>query len=202
MAFGMTPGQTTQLSGVQHGGTLLGMALAALAGRRVFGFAFGSLRAWTAGGCAASALALLGLVVAASGSVADWPLRANVFLMGVSNGAFSIAAIGSMMALAGGCRGAGSEGTRLGLWGAAQALGFAAGGTLGAGASDLLRWLSGSPMVGYAGVFGAEALMFSIAAVLAWRLGALGAAGRDRRWLNEPHAPAAAAGTPLVEASR
>jgi BCD family chlorophyll transporter-like MFS transporter len=122
--------------------------------------------------------------------------------MGVSNGAFSIAAIGSMMALAGGAAGQGGEGTRLGLWGAAQALGFAAGGTLGAGASDVLRWLSGSPRVGYAGVFAAEAVMFLIAAMLAWRLGALGAARRDARWLNEPQAPAAAAGTTLVEASR
>ena len=31
----------------------------------------------------------------------DWPLRANVFALGVANGAFAVAAIGSMMALAG-----------------------------------------------------------------------------------------------------
>jgi BCD family chlorophyll transporter-like MFS transporter len=194
LVFGFTPGQTTQLAGVQHGGTLLGMLLAAFAGRRVAGAALGSLRAWTAGGCIASAIAMMGLVVAASGAVPGWPLRANVFVMGVANGAFSIAAIGAMMALAGGRDGAGGEGTRLGLWGAAQALGFAAGGTIGAAASDALRWLSGSPVVGYGGVFAVEALMFLAAAALAWRLGSLAPRATDPhpgnggRWLHRPPA--------------
>ena len=61
--FGLTPGESTQLSGVQHGGTLAGMLLGALAGRRWGGVSFGSLRAWIVGGCGASALALAGLVV-------------------------------------------------------------------------------------------------------------------------------------------
>ena len=41
------------------------------------------------------------LVIAGLGAAPHWPLRANVFALGVANGAFSIAAIGSMMALAG-----------------------------------------------------------------------------------------------------
>jgi BCD family chlorophyll transporter-like MFS transporter len=40
--FGYSPGASTQLAGVQHAGTLLGMLLAAMAGRR----GFGSLRHW------------------------------------------------------------------------------------------------------------------------------------------------------------
>ena len=166
--FGFTPGESTQLAGVQHGGTLAGMLLAALAGRRVAGAALGSLRAWTIGGCLASALALLGLVLAGLWAP-HWPLRANVFLLGLSNGAFSIAAIGSMMALAGAGRG-GREGTRMGLWGAAQAIGFALGGLFGAAASDLARWLLGAPAPAYASVFLLEALMFVAAAVLAARI--------------------------------
>ena len=84
-------------------------------------------------GTIASGAALLGLVLA--GALAPhWPLRLNVFLLGAANGAFSIAAIGSMMALAGG-RGEGREGTRMGLWGAAQAIGFALGGLFGAAVS-------------------------------------------------------------------
>jgi BCD family chlorophyll transporter-like MFS transporter len=166
--FGFTPGESTQLAGVQHGGTLAGMLLAALAGRRVAGAALGSLRAWTIGGCLASALALLGLVLAGMWAP-HWPLRANVFLLGLSNGAFSIAAIGSMMALAGAGRG-GREGTRMGLWGAAQAIGFALGGLFGAAASDLARWLLGAPAPAYASVFLLEALMFVAAAVLAARI--------------------------------
>ncbi len=167
--FGFTPGESTQLSGVQHGGTLAGMLLAALAGRRIGGASFGSLRVWTVGGCIASCLALAGLVIAGLGAAPQWPLRANVFLLGVANGAFSIAAIGSMMALAGGGDGgrASREGTRMGLWGAAQAIGFAGGGVIGTAASDLARWLLGAPGPAYAAVFAAESLLFIVAAWLA-----------------------------------
>ena len=183
-AFGFTPGQSTQLSGVQHGGTLAGMLLAALAGRRIAGVRLGSLRAWTVGGCIASGVALLGLTLA--GALAPhWPLRANVFALGVANGAFAIAAIGSMMSLAGGgntsgresreppIAGSAREGTRMGLWGAAQAIGFASGGLFGAAASDVARWLisetSGGSQQGsaYAAVFFIEAFMFVAAAWLA-----------------------------------
>ena len=170
--FGFTPGESTQLSGVQHGGTLMGMLLAALAGRRIRGFGFGSLRAWMFGGCLASAVALCGLV--AGGLIGPpWPLRANVFLLGVANGAFSIAAIGSMMALAGQGRTAGTTnttGTRMGLWGAAQAIGFAVGGVLGTAASDLARLLLGSQVAGYSTVFTAEAVLFVVSAWLAARI--------------------------------
>jgi BCD family chlorophyll transporter-like MFS transporter len=167
--FGFTPGESTQLSGVQHGGTLTGMLLASLAGRRLAGMAFGSLRAWILGGCLASALAISGLVVGALLGPAVWPLRANVFALGAANGAFSIAAIGSMMALAGHGRAA-REGTRMGLWGAAQAIGFALGGVLGTAASDLARALLGSRTAAYSSVFAAEAVLFVVSAVLAARI--------------------------------
>lgn len=50
-------------------------------------------------GCVLSALALLGLVMAAMiGS--DWPLVPTVFFLGFANGLFAVAAIGTMMALA------------------------------------------------------------------------------------------------------
>jgi MFS transporter, BCD family, chlorophyll transporter len=168
--FGWTPGQTTALSGVQNGGVLLGMVMVALAGSGMAGRRFGSLRLWAVGGCLASALALAGLVVA--GQVGPvWPLRANVFLLGAANGAFSIAAIASMMRLAG--EGvAGREGVRMGLWGAAQAIAFGFGGLLGTGASDLAHWLIGSTGTAYATVFGIEALLFLVSALLAARVDA------------------------------
>lgn len=165
VAYGFTAGQTTQLSGIQHAGALAGMLLAAGAGRRVAGVWLGSLRLWTVGGCLASAVALMALALAGLGGWSDWPLRANVFLLGTANGAFSIAAIGSMMALAG-QGGAGREGTRMGLWGAAQAIAFASGGFLGALGSDIARlWLTG-PGTAHAAVFALEALMFVAAARL------------------------------------
>ena len=58
----------------------------------------------------------------------------------------------------------------MGLWGAAQAIGFAGGGVLGAVASDVARWLTGSPALAYALVFAGEALLFVVAARLAMSL--------------------------------
>jgi BCD family chlorophyll transporter-like MFS transporter len=191
--FGFTPGETTQLSGLQHGGTLAGMLLAALAGRRLFGLSFGSLRAWTVGGCLASCAALAGLAFAGFVAAPAWPLRGNVFLLGVANGAFSIAAIGSMMALAGDGRAA-REGTRMGLWGAAQAIGFAIGGLVGTALSDLARWLIGEPGPAYALVFALEALLFIASARLAATI-----ASPATRGLAGSGAMPALAATPTLE---
>ena len=163
--FGFTPGESTSLSGVQHGGVLVGMLIAMLAGRRLGGRSTGSLRVWTIVGCALSACALAGLV-AASLVGPTWPFRATVFLLGAANGVFSIAAIGSMMRLA--SNGSDSrEGMRMGLWGAAQAIAFGAGGMVGTGASDLARLTFASSEGAYAAVFAFEACLFVAAAWLA-----------------------------------
>ncbi len=161
--FGLTPGETTKLAGVQHGGVFSGMALVALTGSA--GLGLGSLRTWTIGGCLASAVALLGLAAAGTGSP-DFPLRATVFALGLANGAFAVAAIGSMMQLAG--SGAKSrEGVRMGLWGAAQAVAFGMGGFLGALGADVLRQVVETPVTAYTTVFLVEALLFLVAARLA-----------------------------------
>lgn len=166
--FGFTPGESTALSGVQHGGVLAGMIAVALAGSGRWRARLGSLRAWTVGGCIASALALGGLVAGAALAPA-WPLKATVFALGAANGAFSIAAIGSMMRLAAQGRER-REGVRMGLWGAAQAIAFGFGGLVGTGASDLAHRLLGEPAVAYASVFALEALLFVAAALLARRI--------------------------------
>jgi BCD family chlorophyll transporter-like MFS transporter len=167
--FDMTPGQTTQLSGLQHGGVLLGMLCVALAGSGWARGRLGSVQAWMVGGCLASALAMAGLSMAA-GLGGAWPLLANVFLLGVANGAFSIAAITTMMRLAAAAKD-GREGTRMGLWGAAQAIAFGLGGLLGTGASDLARWWLAQPATAYSWVFGMEALMFAGSAWWAVQVG-------------------------------
>ena len=164
---GFTPGQTTQLSGWHHMGVLIGMLAVAGAGSRWMAGRLGSVQAWMVGGCLLSALATLGLVSSAL-SVA-WPLKANVVFLGVANGAFSIAAIATMMRLAGE-GGAGREGTRMGLWGAAQAAAFGLGGLLGTAASDLAHALLGEQRTAYAAVFGMQALMFAVSAAVASRL--------------------------------
>jgi MFS family permease len=99
-------------------------------------------------------------------SAAAGRLRANVFLLGLANGAFAVAAIGSMMALAG-AAGPRKEGIRMGLWGAAQAIAFGLGGFLGTVAVDVMRLLTGSPLQAYILVFATEAILFIWSAKLA-----------------------------------
>ena len=177
--FGFSPGESTRLSGVQHGGVLVGMVMVALVGRIRALRRFAAIHHWTIGGCIASALALAGLAAAAAVGP-GWPLRATVFLLGAANGAFAVAAIGSMMLLAD--KGTESrEGVRMGLWGAAQAIAFGAGGFLGTAASDTAHALLGAPAAAYGTVFAAEAALFLVSAVLAVRVGRSRATGTGSR---------------------
>jgi BCD family chlorophyll transporter-like MFS transporter len=186
--FGLTPGESTKLSSVQHGGVLVGMVLVALAGSAFGGARIGFLPAWTIGGCVASAAALLSL--ASAGMVGPaFPLRSTVFVLGVANGVYAIAAIGSMMALAGAGR-TSREGVRMGLWGAAQAIAFGLGGFAGTLVSDLARHVSGSPATAYAIVFSGEAVLFLTAAVLAVRVHA---------GVHVQTSPRFASGEPLIQ---
>ena len=167
--FGMTPGETTQLSGVHHSGVLIGMLAVALAGSRRVAGRLGSVQAWMVGGCWVSALAMAGLASAGMQGGA-WPLKANVVLLGMANGAFSIAAIATMMRLANAGDGD-SQGTRMGLWGAAQALAFGLGGVLGTALSDLAHSLLGQPGWAYASVFTMESGLFVVSALCAVHVG-------------------------------
>lgn len=170
LVFGMTPGESTKLAGVQHGGVLTGMILVALCGSLAGGGnRVGSLRVWTIGGCLASAMALAGLAFA--GHVGEsFPLQPSVFLLGLANGAFAVAAIGSMMGLASAGRKS-REGVRMGLWGAAQAIAFGLGGLIGAAGVDIMRQFVASPVTAYGTVFALEGALFVLAAVLAVRVG-------------------------------
>jgi len=165
MIFKYSLGETTSLSGIQHSGVLTGMLLVAICGSSRLRPYFGSLRSWMIYGCLASALAMFGLVVAGI-LEGNWPLKLNVFILGLANGAFSIAAIASMMRLAV-TGGSGKEGVRIGLWGGAQAIAFGLGGLLGAGASDLARSIFANPAFAYASVFFIEAILFVASAYMA-----------------------------------
>jgi len=166
--FGMTPGESTKLAGVQHGGVLIGMLMVALAGRRIAGLRLGSVGQWMLGGCLASAITLCGLLMAAAVGP-EWPLKPSVFLLGVANGAFAVAAIGMMMNLAHSGR-EGREGIRMGLWGAAQAIAFGVGGLAGTVVVDVCRWLTGWIALSYGMVFLLQAILFTVAALIAARI--------------------------------
>lgn len=162
LVFNLTPGESTRLSGLQHGGVLAGMILAGVAGGA-------GGRRWIAIGCLGSAMALAALAVAARVGP-GWPLSTTVAALGLANGVFAVAAVGAMLALAG-AGGPRREGVRMGAWGAAQAIAFGAGGLSGAIAADLLRTLPGTDGQAFATVFAVEAILFLLAPLLILRPG-------------------------------
>jgi MFS transporter, BCD family, chlorophyll transporter len=169
LVFNMTPGQSTQLSGMQHGGVLLGMILTGVLGGRSAKGGKGWMQTWVVFGCLGSALALAALCAAALIGPA-WPLKPTVFALGFANGVFAVSAIGSMMGLAGEGRNS-REGTRMGIWGAAQAIAFGLGGFIGAVGVDAMRVILPETGSAFFVVFAIEAAAFVGAAILASRLG-------------------------------
>jgi BCD family chlorophyll transporter-like MFS transporter len=173
--FGMTPGETTRLAGFQHTGTMIGMMLVPFLHRLIPAWRTRTTP-WIVGGCIACALGLFNIALAAAAGP-PWPIHASFLAMGFTSGLYSIAAIGAMMNLVGtGHRN--REGTRMGLWGASQAIAYATGGFLGTMASDAARYLLASASLSYALVFAAEAALFLIAACLAIWIGQPVAASR------------------------
>jgi len=169
LVHGYTPGESTKLAATQNSGVLLGMI-----GTAILGTVYGRSRAkfmrhWTWIGCIASAISLGFLTIGAL-TGEGYPLSANVFALGFSNGMFAVAAIGSMMTLASAGNDA-REGTRMGIWGAAQATAFGLGGLLGAAAIDIVRGLFGDIPLSFAVVFTGEAITFVAAAGLALWVG-------------------------------
>ena len=163
LVFAFSPGESTALSGAQNGGVFVGMLIVGIAAT---GFRFGALRTWVVVGCLGSAIALT--IISVIGLLGVPLLLPAVIGLGVFNGVFAVAAIGSMMALAGDGREA-REGTRMGLWGAAQAIAAGFGGLMGAALVDVLRKLTDTTSA-FGSVFVLEALIFVAAAVMAARI--------------------------------
>ncbi len=168
LVFKMTPGQSTQLSSLMHGGVLLGMILVGGLGARVRDHKRAWMRGFILAGCLGSAMALGGMA-AASVVGPSWPLAPTVFVLGFANGVFAVSAIGSMMGLAG-AGGGGREGVRMGVWGAAQAGAFACGGFVGALGVDVMRASLHRDGLAFLPVFVGEAAIFLVAAALAAQL--------------------------------
>ena len=159
----MTPGQSVTLSGAQTGGVFAGMLTVGILASAL---RVGSLRFWTVAGCTGSCLALIAIAVL--GQSPDLPLTPAVVGLGFFNGMFAVAAIASMMALAGEGR-SGRQGTRMGLWGAAQAVAAGFGGLAGAAEPDLRRLVARDGSA-FGFVFIAEGALFLAAALLAMRI--------------------------------
>lgn len=165
LVFGLTPGESTTLSGAQNGGVFMGMLLVGIAAT---GFKFGSLRNWVIAGCLGSALSLA-LLTFIGGTPVTALLQPTVMALGFFNGMFAVAAIGSMMTLAGEGKGR-SEGIRMGVWGAAQAIAAGFGGLMGAALVDILRTQTNTDATAFGSVFLIEAALFVFAAFLATKV--------------------------------
>ena len=164
IVFSFTPGQSTSLSGMQNGGVFLGMLAVGIA---CTGFKFGALKNWVWAGCMGSCISLVFIALAGQ-SPEIVPLAPLVFGLGIFNGMFAVAAIGSMMSLASQNNDR-REGTRMGLWGAAQAIAAGFGGLLGTILVDLLQLANFSHADAYGSVFIFEAALFALAATIATR---------------------------------
>lgn len=176
LVFDLTPGQSTRLSGLQNAGVFLGMLIVGVAAT---GLRLGSTRLWVALGCLGSAISLCAVTLAGI-AAAGWALVPAVVSLGLFNGTFAVAAVAAMMALAGEGQAA-REGTRMGLWGAAQAVSAGAGGLAGAAAVDVMRRvLPEETALAFGGVFLAEAGLFLAAALLALAVIPAPAAGANR----------------------
>ena len=162
IVFQYTPSQTTSLSGMQNGGVFVGMLTVGILATAL---KFGTLKSWVQAGCLGSCFMLISIMLLGQIN-SSLPLELAVVGLGFFNGMFAVAAIGSMMSLAG----SGSkrrEGTRMGLWGAAQAIAAGFGGLLGTILVDLLQVADLSPVNAYGMVFSLEASLFALAALLA-----------------------------------
>lgn len=164
LVFGFTPGQSTALSGAQNGGVFVGMLTVGIAAT---GLKFGTLRAWVVGGCLGSC-AVLALICMTGISQTGLNFTYLVIALGFFNGMFAVAAIGAMMALASEGHGR-REGTRMGLWGAAQAIAAGFGGLTGAVLVDVARIVAPDGAA-FGAVFAFEACLFLAAAIMAARV--------------------------------
>ena len=153
---GLSPEDSTKLSGGKDGAALLGMISAGALST----FGIGSLRVWAVIGCVTSAVGLIGLGIGA-------PLVPSTVVLGLGNGLFVVGAIGSMMRLA--AETPGAAGTRMGIFGASQAIAAGLAGLLATGTLDVARTAL-SDSAAYGVVFGVEAVLFLAAAVVAARL--------------------------------
>ena len=129
--FGFTVGESTKLDGFHKIGTLIGIILIVLCLSK-FRIGFGSLsivknerlgseKLWLITGCLFSALSLFIISLLALTFKEPNLLNSVVFIFGISNGVFTAGVLGTMLHLASRGSGDNKEGTRMGIWGAAQA---------------------------------------------------------------------------------
>lgn len=153
---GLGPEDSTKLSGGKDGAALLGMIAAGLLST----LGYGTLRFWAVTGCLISAMGLLGLG-------GGFPLIPSTVALGLGNGLFVVGAVGSMMTLA--ANHERETGTRMGVFGAAQAIAAGLAGLMATATLDIARAFL-SDAAAYGAVFTIEAVLFLFAALMALQI--------------------------------
>lgn len=153
---GLSPEASTKLSGGKDGAALLGMIGAGVLSQ----LRIGSLRFWAIAGCVLSAAGLLALAL-------SLPIVPATVVLGLGNGLFVVGAIGSMMQLAAAHERA--TGTRMGVFGAAQAIAAGLAGLIATASLDIARTVL-PDAAAYGTVFTLEAALFLAAALMAARV--------------------------------
>jgi BCD family chlorophyll transporter-like MFS transporter len=159
--FNLTPGESTALSGMKDGGSIIGIIFVVLC---VSFFRLGSEKFWLFAGCLVSAASLY-IMTALGISYADVGLlKISVLTLGIANGIFTAGILGTMMKLASNGNTLDREGTRMGLWGASQAYAAGIAALISTSLVDFLRLIIGDPALSYGLVFSTQGLLFILSA--------------------------------------
>ena len=159
--FNLTPGESTALSGMKDGGSILGIIFVILC---ISTFKLGSEKFWLITGCLISAASLF-LITALGINLTDQILLKIVVLtLGIANGIFTAGILGTMMKLASEGQTAGREGTRMGLWGASQAYAAGIAAIISTSLVDTFSSFISQPAMSYGMVFSIQGMLFILSA--------------------------------------
>ena len=159
--FKLTPGESTALSGMKDGGSILGIIFVILC---ISTFKIGSEKFWLIAGCLVSAASLF-LISILGVNLADQALlKIAVLTLGIANGVFTAGILGTMMKLASEGSTADREGTRMGLWGASQAYAAGIAALISTSLVDTFSSFINQPAMSYGMVFSIQGMLFILSA--------------------------------------
>ena len=159
--FKLTPGESTALSGMKDGGSILGIIFVILC---ISTFKLGSEKFWLITGCLISAVSLF-LICVLGVSLADQALlKIAVLTLGIANGVFTAGILGTMMKLASEGQTENREGTRMGLWGASQAYAAGIAALISTSLVDIFSSFINQPAMSYGMVFSIQGMLFILSA--------------------------------------
>ena len=159
--FKLTPGESTALSGMKDGGSILGIIFVILC---ISTFKLGSEKFWLITGCLVSAASLF-LISILGVNLADQALlKIAVLTLGIANGVFTAGILGTMMKLASEGSTADRDGTRMGLWGASQAYAAGIAALVSTSLVDTFSSFINQPAMSYGMVFSIQGMLFILSA--------------------------------------